>query len=214
MTGSREVVVRYTPAERLVHWAAGLTYLYLLFTGLAFWTPALFWLAVALGGGTLSRVLHPWVGLGFTAAVLAMYALWRRDMRIAEEDRAWRRALRHYIRNEDERVPPAGRFNFGQKQLFWLMFWGGLVLLGSGVVLWFTAAIPWNLRVLRQAAVVVHAVAALATIAGFIVHVYMGLAVVRGGMRAMIRGEVTREWARRHHPLWLARVSGERDPAR
>ena len=27
----------------------------------------------------------------------------------------------HYVRNEDARVPAAGRFNYGQKQLFWVM---------------------------------------------------------------------------------------------
>jgi formate dehydrogenase subunit gamma len=206
---ARDTVLRYTLRERLIHWAAGLSYVYLLLTGLAFWTPALFWLAIVLGGGTMSRMLHPWVGLGFTAAVVAMYVVWRRDMRITPEDRAWRRALRHYIRNEDDRVPPAGRFNFGQKQLFWLMFWGGLMLLGSGLVLWFIDMVPWRLAWVRPLAVVVHAVTALLTLAGFIVHVYMGVAVVRGGMRAIVRGDVTPEWARHHHPLWLDQGSRE-----
>lgn len=207
-TATEATVQRYTLRERLVHWLAGLTYVYLVLTGLAFWTPALFWLAVALGGGTLSRALHPWVGLAFTGAVLAMYARWRRDMRLTPADREWRRALKHYVRNEDERVPPAGRFNFGQKQLFWLMLWGGLVLLASGLVLWFITAVPWQLRIVRHAAVLVHAIAALATIAGFIIHVYMGVVVVRGGMRAMIRGDVTRAWARRHHGLWYDERDG------
>jgi formate dehydrogenase subunit gamma len=197
-------VLRYTFGERLTHWTAGLSYVYLLLTGLAFWTPALFWIAVALGGGTLSRVLHPWVGLVFTAAVVTMYAIWRRDMRITAEDREWRRALGRYIRHEDDRVPPAGRFNYGQKMLFWVMFWGGVALLLSGVVLWFVDAVPWGLRGVRYAAVLVHAVAALLTIAGFIVHVYMGVWVVRGGIRAIVRGDVSAEWAREHHPLWLA----------
>ncbi len=204
-------VQRYGFGERLIHWAAGVSYVYLLLTGLAFWTPALFWIAVALGGGTLSRVLHPWVGLAFTAAVVAMWATWRRDMRVTAEDREWRRALRSYVRHEDDRVPPAGRFNYGQKMLFWLMFWGGVLLLLSGVVLWFIDAVPWSLRAVRHAAVVVHAVTALLTIAGFIVHVYMGVWVVRGGIRAIVQGDVTAEWARRHHPLWdRGEVSGDR----
>ena len=54
----------------------------------------------------------------------------------------WRRAMAHYIRNEDQRVPAAGRFNYGQKMLFWVMVWGALALLASGVVLWFPEAIP------------------------------------------------------------------------
>ena len=197
-------IVRYTFRERMVHAAAALSYVYLLLTGLAFWTPALYWLAIVLGGGYLSRLLHPWVGVLFSVAVLYMYVMWRRDMRTTDADRAWRKAILHYIRNEDAKVPPAGRFNFGQKQLFWLMVIGGLALLVSGVVLWLVASIPPEFRMLREAAVLVHAVAALLTIGGFIVHLYMGLAVVPEGLSAILHGEVRERWAGRHHPLWLA----------
>jgi formate dehydrogenase subunit gamma len=197
-------VERYGVRERLVHSAAGISYLYLLLTGLAFWTPALFWIAVVLGGGYLSRLLHPWVGFVFAGAVAWMYILWRRDMEITAGDRVWRKAIAAYVRNDDAGVPPAGRFNYGQKMLFWLMAWGGIALLASGVVMWFVASVPWELRGLRYVATVVHAIAALATIGGFIVHVYMGVAVVPGGLHAVIHGNVTEEWARHHHPLWLA----------
>jgi formate dehydrogenase subunit gamma len=203
-------LVRYNLHERLVHAGAAVSYVYLLLTGLAFWTPWLYWLAIVLGGGYVSRLLHPWVGLGFSAIVAVMFITWRRDMRTTPEDRAWRKALSHYITNEDEKVPPAGRFNYGQKQLFWVMVLGGLALLVSGLVMWFVAEVPWELRGLRYAAVLVHGVAALATIAGFIVHLYMGLAVVPGGLHAILHGEVTDEWARHHHPLWYRRMSKER----
>jgi len=195
-------IVRYSLEERVVHWVAGLSYLYLLLSGLAFFLPLLYWLTIPLGGGETARAWHPWAGVIFSLAVAWMYRLWRRDMRATAADRAWKRTLRQYIRNEDESVAPAGRFNPGQKSLFWLMYWGGAALLVSGLALWFTEYIPWSLRVLRFAAILVHVTAALATIAGFIVHIYMGLAVVRGGWSAIVRGEVTEEWARAHHPLW------------
>jgi formate dehydrogenase subunit gamma len=211
MSGRRRIV-RYAFHERLLHALTALSYVYLLLTGLAFWTPALYWIAAVLGGGYLSRVLHPWVGLIFSGALLWMFVTWRTDMRVKPEDRAWRSAMRHYLRNEDAKVPPAGRFNFGQKQLFWLMVLGGLALLLSGLVLWFVASIPWELRILRYAATLVHAVAALATIAGFIIHLYMGLAVVPEGLHAIIHGDVTEEWAGHHHALWLARIQSAAAP--
>jgi formate dehydrogenase subunit gamma len=185
-----------------MHTLAALTYVYLLLTGLAFWTPALYWIAVVLGGGYLSRVLHPWIGLVFSGAVLWMFVAWRRDMRVTAEDRAWRRAMGHYIRNEDAQVPPAWRFNFGQKQMFWAMVIGAVALLLSGILLWFVASIPWELRALRFIAILVHAGAALVTIAAFIIHLYMGLAVVPAGLHAIIHGDVTEDWARHHHALW------------
>ena len=50
-SGSEDRILRYTLAERVVHWVAGLSYIYLLITGLAFWSPYLFWLADLVGGG-------------------------------------------------------------------------------------------------------------------------------------------------------------------
>ncbi len=202
-------IVRYTLVERVVHWIAGITYVYLLLTGLAFYSPHLYWLTALFGGGPTVRAWHPPVGVLFTLAVIWMGRMWRGDVRITEADRAWSRALRHYIRNEDEKVPPVGRFNPGQKQLFWLMFFGGILLLLSGVVLWFPEYIPWNFRAIKFVAVLVHVVVALLTIGGFIVHVYMGTAVVRGGLEAITRGEVSESWARAHHPLWLNEITDD-----
>ena len=82
-----------------------------------------------------------------------------------------------------------------------------LLLLISGVGLWFVESIPWSLRWLRYLAVTVHVIAALATIGGFIIHVYMGTAMVRGGFTSIVRGEVTADWARSHHRLWYEQVT-------
>ncbi len=48
-------VERYTFEERLCHWLTGFSYLYCMATGLAFYSPYLFWIAIALGGGPTSR---------------------------------------------------------------------------------------------------------------------------------------------------------------
>ena len=52
-------VLRYNLRERLTHWIAAVAYLYLLGTGLAFWSPWLYWLAVALGAPDARVVLGP-----------------------------------------------------------------------------------------------------------------------------------------------------------
>ncbi|MFB3813066.1 MAG: formate dehydrogenase subunit gamma [Terriglobales bacterium] len=205
-------VLRYTYKERVMHWIAGLTYIYLLLTGLAFYTPTLFWIAMVLGGGSTSRFWHPVIGLVFTAAVLWMYLEWKNEMRTTPADLEWKKTLRYYIRNEDERVAGAGRFNYGQKQFFWIMFWGGLALLVSGIVLWFPEYIPWSLAWLRYAAILLHVIGALFTIGAFIIHVYMGTAVVRQGFSSVIRGEVSQEWVKTHHPLWHSEINNEPRP--
>lgn len=202
------MILRYTLAERVVHWIAGLTYLYQLLTGLAFYSPHLFWIAAVLGGGPTSRYWHPWVGLLFTAALFWMFQTWRSDMRITAVDREWSKAIGHYIRNEDEQLPPIDRFNAGQKYFFWVMLFAGFVMLISGVVLWFPEKIPWSLRSLRYTAILLHVSAALISIGAFIIHVYMGTAMVRKGFTSIVRGTVTPAWARMHHRLWYNRVTG------
>ena len=195
-------VLRYSFRERLVHWLAGFSYVYLLLTGLAFWSPWLFWIAVVLGGPTVSRELHPWIGLIFVFATVLMYGMWGGQMHETEPDKEFWRALGHYVRNEDESVPSAGRFNAGQKLLFWGFFWCGILLLLSGLILWFPHLVPWNLRYLRYFAVIVHAICALLTVGLFIIHVYMGTAMERGAFGSVIRGDVSVGWAKRYHRVW------------
>lgn len=198
---------RYSFQERLVHWAVALTFLYLLLTGLALFSPHLFWLAWLLGGGTTVAWWHPVVGVVFFGALFWMFRLWRHDMKFDGADREWMSHLGEYIRNQDRGLPEVGRFNPGQKQLFWLQAVAGTLLLLSGIPLWFPHLFPQGLRLVS---VLVHELAALAAIGGLLVHVYMGLAVVRGSLSAMITGKVSAAWARAHHARWYRRLLAEK----
>ncbi len=205
-------ILRYTFRERLVHWLSAFSYIYLLLTGLAFWSPWLFWLAVILGGAPVSRMLHPWIGLIFFAGIMQMFALWASQMGFTAVDRAWLGSMSHYIRNQDEDMPPAGRYNAGQKLLFWGFIIFGVLLLLSGLVLWFPEKIPWSLRYLRYTAVLVHASSAMATIGLFLIHVYMGVFAERGAIDSVIHGDVTEEFVRRYHPGWYKELTDSSTP--
>jgi formate dehydrogenase subunit gamma len=187
-------VLRYNFRERLMHWIAAFSYIYLLLTGLAFWSPWLFWIAVILGGAPVSRMLHPWIGLIFIGGVLQMYSMWASQMDFTAVDRAWFQSVSHYIRNEDEKMPPAGRYNAGQKLLFWGFFLCGILLFLSGLVLWFPEYIPWSLRWL------------------FRIHVYMGVFAERGAFGSVIRGDVSIDFARRYHPGWYKEIVDSSTP--
>jgi len=80
------------------------------------------------------------------------------------------------------------------------------VLLLTGLILWLPQYLPWSLRFLRLAAVFIHPVCALATIALFIIHVYMGTAMERGAFGSVIRGDVSRAWADHHHHTWYQQL--------
>src|SRR5689334_12066624 len=123
-----ERILRYTLAERVMHWMAAVAFCYVLLTGLAFYSPHLYWIATILGGAPTSRFWHPWLGVVFVALLVWMLRDWHGDMQITPEDRRWGQSMQHYIRNEDEDLPPIGRFNLGQKYFFWGMLAAGIIL--------------------------------------------------------------------------------------
>jgi formate dehydrogenase subunit gamma len=209
---SPDAIQRYTFRERVMHWITAFAYTYCLATGLAFYTPHLFWLAVMLGGGPTSRFWHPILGLGFFLTILWMHVVWRHDMEITETDKRFLGDVRDYATNQDQLVPPQEKYNGGQKLYYWLMYYGTFLLLASGLFLWFPEYIAFSIAWVRQLMVVLHEAAALITIGAFIVHVYMSVFLVPGSMTAMTQGFVSRSWARAHHRLWYIRMTGG-DPA-
>jgi formate dehydrogenase subunit gamma len=106
--------------------------------------------------------------------------------------------------NDETGVPDSGRFNAGQKMLFWVQSASTVLLLVSGFVLWNAG---WMPRSLRLIAILLHPVAALGSIAGIIVHIYMGTLAVPGALHAMVRGVVTTGWAKSHHRAWFKQIS-------
>jgi formate dehydrogenase subunit gamma len=203
-----ELIQRYSMAERVNHWLGAFTYTYCLITGLAFWTPTLYWLTAIVGGGPSARFWHPIVGLLFTASLLVTFVQWRRDMVIDNDDRVWADRIEFYIENEDDKLPPVGRFNWGQKLFFWGMTYSIILLVLSGVGLWFIESIPWSLHIVRYAAILVHVSVALITIGLFLIHVYMSTVLEEGSLGSMIHGTVTRAWAWTFHRKWYYELTG------
>jgi formate dehydrogenase subunit gamma len=197
-------IKRYSLFERLVHWEVAITFMYLLLSGFALAYPRMAFLGNWLGGGQTMRAAHPWVGVAFSLGVLLMLFLWVRDMRFERIDREWVRRLRQYTQ-EGHAGLDVGRFNAGQKGYFWFVIVFSLVLLLTGIPLWFPSLLGagW-----RQSARLVHHVAYLLMFGGFIIHVYMSTAMLPGTMPAMTTGKVTRRWAAWHHPRWFRQQAG------
>ncbi len=200
------MIERYTLHERICHWLTGFAYTYCLATGLAFYTPYMYWLAIVLGGGPTSRFWHPIIGVGFVLAQIWMHAIWKEDVEIKDIDKEWLDKSKYYVENQDDKLPPQEKFNGGQKVFYWVMFIGAFILLISGFFMWIPEYIP---RAVRPWMVIVHEGAALITIGAFIIHVYMGVFMVPGSVRAMVLGFVSQNWARAHHRLWFHEKTGE-----
>ena len=196
---SRGDLLRFTFLERVVHWVVGLTFVFLLATGLALSYPSLFWLTAMVGGGPAARLLHPWVGLVFALALVLMLVLWLKDMFLGKSDLAWLGAIRHYAFHEQSKVPPTGKYNAGQKLFFWAQAALGLTHLATGVPLWLPADSSAELLVLCR---FIHYFVTLPGGLLLIAHVYLGSVAFPGTARGMLHGTVSRAWAKLHHPLW------------
>ena len=192
-------IVRYTVLERLLHWTVAGTFVYLMLTGAGLFSPKLGWLLSVCGGGQFARAWHPVVGCVFTAAVVTMFALWFRDLRITPDDRVWLKRMRDYLAGRDEGLPPTGRFNAGQKLTFMSQVAHGLALLASGIPVWFPEEFS---RDVRLWAILLHSVSAVAAVLTLVAHIHMAVFITRGAVRAMTEGKVTESWARHHHGKW------------
>jgi formate dehydrogenase subunit gamma len=192
-------IVRYSLFDRIVHWSVAVTFIYLMLSGLALGYPRMTWLYDILGGGQTVRFWHPIIGVVFTLGVLTMLFTWAADMLFDRTDRDWVRNFRAYAR-EGHVEADVGRFNAGQKGYYWFAIVSGILLLLTGIPIWFPALLSsgWN-----QTARLIHHALFLLTIGGFIIHVYMSTAMLPGTLQGMTRGVVERRWAAWHHPRWF-----------
>ena len=206
----RNQLRRFTYAERVVHWVVGLSFLLLLFTGLAFSYPSLFWITELVGGGPAARVIHPVAGIVFSVALVFMFFLWVKDMFFGKADVDWIKAIRAYASHDRANVPPTGKYNAGQKSFFWVQAVLGVVLLLTGIPLWFPGGLgggPFGGGFLATMRFLHY----LATLGGglfLIIHVYLGTIAYPGTLGGMLWGTVSRSWARLHHPHWAKEKTG------
>jgi len=200
-------IVRYSGSDRFNHWLVALLFVLAAISGLAFFHPSLFFLSNVLGGGQLSRILHPFIGVAmFVLFVILYFKFWHHNI-LHKNDRQWLKQIGDVIADREERLPEVGRYNGGQKLLFWVMTITMLLLVISGMAFWRPYfASNFHIDTVRLAAVV-HAGAAAVLILGIIVHVYAAL-WVKGTIKGMWTGVVTSAWARKHHPGWYKEVSG------
>jgi formate dehydrogenase subunit gamma len=196
---------RYTAGERANHWIVAICFVLMALSGLAFFHPALFWLAELLGGGPWARILHPYIGLVMIAAFALLAArVWRHNL-VEARDKAWLRDVGKLMDGDDASMPEQGKYNGGQKLLFWSLVACLAVLLLTGLPMWRAL---WKLDVtLVRTASLLHAATAAVMIGLIIVHVYAGI-WTKGSLRAMIRGTVTRAWAWQHHRAWYRKITG------
>ncbi|UXN57165.1 formate dehydrogenase subunit gamma [Phyllobacterium zundukense] len=206
--GKPVIVDRYTAGARVNHWITAVSLVLLALSGLALFHPSLFFLTGLFGGGPLTRVIHPWIGVLLFFSFFGLFLrfwkanLWKR------EDGTWLARLRDVLTGHEERLPDVGKYNAGQKFVFWSMSALIIVLITTGLIIWDQYFSVFTTIEQKRWAVLIHAIAAVCAISVWIIHVYAAI-WVRGTIRAMTRGSVTGGWAWRHHRKWLRELVGK-----
>jgi formate dehydrogenase subunit gamma len=200
--GDPVTVSRYTGPDRINHWITAASLVLLAVSGLALFHPSLFFLTELFGGGQNTRAIHPWIGVALFVSFCGLFfRFWRANL-WRSEDTAWMRHLPDVAANREDRLPEVGRYNAGQKVVFWAMSVLIIVLIASGLIIWNRYFADYTTPEAKRVAVLIHSAAAVTAICVWIVHVYAAI-WLRGTFPAMIKGFVSGGWAWKHHRKWL-----------
>lgn len=187
--------------DRMCHWTMVACFFLVAMSGLSWFFPSLNWLGSVLGTPQTARVLHPFLGTVVFGILVVMFFRFVHHNLPVRTDIIWFRNVIGVLMNRHGDNLRIGKYNAGQKILFWGIMSLISVLFMTGIVAWrayFAAYFP--IPVIRVA-LLAHSLAGLALILLVIGHIYMGL-WVRGSITGMLTGYVSRAWAKQHHDRW------------
>lgn len=215
-SGAPEIlyVPRYTGLQRVNHWITAILFSLLTLSGLAMFTPFLFFLSGLFGGGPATRAIHPWFGVALVVSFAFLFVrFWRLNIP-NRDDVAWSMKIGDVLTNREDRLPELGKYNAGQKLVFWGQSALITVMFVTGLVIWDQYFGTYTVTDTKRYALAAHSLAALVAILIIIVHIYAGI-WIKGTGRAMMRGTVSGGWAYRHHRKWFRKIaSSDAKPSR
>jgi formate dehydrogenase subunit gamma len=207
---SGQTIVRFDWLGRFVHWLTATSFLALGLSGLNLVFGKTILLPI-IGGNAFSalsqagKFVHNYVSFAFALGVILMFVLWVKDNMPALRDIQWFAQGGGLFGSGH---PDAGRFNAGQKLMFWSTVIGGAALSVSGYIMMFR---PEAVAISGfQLATIVHGVTGLVLVAIIAAHIYIGSVGMEGAFDAMGNGKVDLNWAKSHHNLWVDKVAKTR----
>jgi formate dehydrogenase subunit gamma len=210
---SGRTLVRFNAFERTVHWMTATCFIALALTGLniTFGKELLMPLIGPQAFADWSqwgKYAHNYLSFPFTLGVIAIFLMWLAGNLPSRLDLEWLKEGGGIV---GDRHPPAGRFNAGQKMIYWVVVLGGTAIAASGYLL----MIPFyatNIAGMQWIAMIHGTVAAL-FVAVMIAHIYIGTIGMEGAFEAMGDGKVDVNWAKEHHSVWLEQELARGDVA-
>ncbi len=196
-------VLRFRSFERFAHWLTAVSFVVLGISGLNITFGKLLLLPL-IGPDAFSalseaaKYAHNFTSFPFVLGLAFIVVIFIKDNIPDKTDIEWFKQGGGFIKSKHA---PAGRFNAGEKLVFWGALGAGAAVAVSGYLLLF----PFYLTDIlgMQIAQVVHSIIAIFFIALILGHIYIGTLGMEGAFEAMWTGEVDLNWAKEHHDLWL-----------
>jgi formate dehydrogenase subunit gamma len=132
-------IPRFNGFERFSHWLTAVSFVVLGLTGLNITFGKIVLLPI-IGPDNFSNVaqaakyVHNFVSFSFVVGLVLIIAMWIKDNFPRHVDIVWLREGGGFIKSKH---PPAGRFNAGEKLVFWFALAGGVAVIASGYLLMF-----------------------------------------------------------------------------
>ena len=173
-----KMIVRTTFIDRACHWTVVICFFLVALSGISFFFPTLQWLTETFGTPQMGRILHPFFGVLIFVALMFMFVRFVHHNIPDKQDIPWLKGIVEVLKGNEHKVARVGKYNAGQKMMFWTIMSMIFVLLVTGAI------------------ILIHAI---------LIHMYMAF-WVKGSIKGMIEGKVSRRWAKKHHPRWYRDV--------
>jgi formate dehydrogenase subunit gamma len=210
---SGRTLLRFNAFERLVHWMTATCFVVLALSGLNI-TFGRALLLPLIGPGAFSewsqwaKFGHNYLSFPFTLGVVLIFLMWLAGNIPSARDVEWVKQGGGLVGGKH---PPAGRFNAGQKLIYWIVIVGGTAAAVTGYLLMF----PFYATDIAgmQVAQIVHGCVAVLFVAAMLGHIYIGTIGMEGAFEGMGTGQVDLNWAKQHHPQWVEQELGGKGAA-
>ena len=214
MSASR-TIERFRKRTIWFHWIHTLAFLILLITGAILLIPGL---GGAAAGG-LTRIIHR-ICIVFFVGIPVLYAIFnpRITWQFIKETLLWSKddvdwlmaAPTYYFGGPEEKMPPQGHINSGQKLWQFIILSTGILFLISGLIMLFLKDIVAS--GVFQWAVIAHDVAFIVAFLMFLVHIYTGVVHPRmsESFRSMLDGKISVSYAKNHYGKWYDKMSSKK----
>ncbi|WP_392565985.1 formate dehydrogenase subunit gamma [Utexia brackfieldae] len=199
----KNMIYRVPLSVRFCHVFIVICFLLAALSGLSLFFPSLHILGSVLGTPQLVRVLHPFMGLTVFILLIFMLIKLVKHNIPNKDDIRWLKNIDKVIAGKEPEDIPIGKYNAGQKFLFWCIMSLISVLVITGLIMWRRYFADYFPIPVVRIAIMFHSIAAIALMLLIIGHAYMAI-WVKGSIKGMIVGYVSRAWARKNHSQWYA----------